>query len=108
MKVETLGMIMHIGCNYKDNLVQMLGVVNVYAPYIPQKGSCCRNNSYANCQETIGGFFIGDWNFEERSAEKSNFEKSVKMKDKKLVFEEFKVIFQMEDPFPPTNRIRFT
>ena len=52
--------------------------------------------------------FSGDWNLVERAIDKSNLKESIISKMERRVFGEMKDTFQVEDPFPVSNHIRFS
>ena len=50
----------------------------------------------------------GDWNFVENHRDKSSHRVSYRSEEEKRIFSELKDIFQVEDDFPASNRLKYS
>ena len=85
-----------------------LAILNVYAPHSSKERCILWEELLASLPRDCRWVFSSDWNFVERAVDKSNLKESIVSKLEKRVFEELKGTFQLVDPFPASNRIRFS
>ena len=85
-----------------------LAILNIYAPHSSHERCLLWEELLTALPRDCRWVFSGDWNFVERAIDKSNLKESTMSEIEKRVFREFKDTFQVEDPFPTTNRIRFS
>ena len=83
-------------------------ILNVYAPHSSHERCLLWEELLSLLPRDYRWIFVGDWNFVERAIDKSNLKESVVTEVEKRVFEELKDVFQLEDPFPASNRIQFS
>ena len=85
-----------------------LAILNVYAPHSSRERCVLWEELIASLPRDCRWVFSGDWNFIERAVDKSNLKESTVSELEKGIFEELKGTFQLVDPFPAANRIRFS
>ena len=85
-----------------------LAILNVYAPHSSHERCLLWEELLTLLPRDYMWVFSGDWNFVERAIDKSNLKESIMWEMEKRVFGELKDTFQVEDPFPASNRIRFS
>ena len=85
-----------------------LTILNVYAPHASHERCLLWEELINSLPRDCRWVFSGDWNFVERAIDKSNLKESIMSEMEKRVFGEMKDTFQVEDPFPASNRIRFS
>ena len=85
-----------------------LAVLNIYAPHSSRERCLLWKELLASLPRDYRWVFSGNWNFVERAIDKSNLKESIVSELEKRFFEELKGTFQLEDPFPASNRIQFS
>ena len=83
-------------------------ILNIYAPHLSQERCLLWENLLTSLLRDCRWIFWGNWNFFERTKDKSNLKESTMTEMEKRIFKELKEAFQLEDPFPASNRIRFS
>ena len=87
---------------------QDLAILNIYAPHSSHERCLLWEELLTLLTRDCIWVFVGDWNFVEKATDKSNLKESIVSEMEKRIFEELKDTFQVEDPFPTTNRIRYS
>ena len=85
-----------------------LGILNIYAPHSSHERCLLWEELLTSLSRDCRWVFSSDWNFVERAMDKSNLKESIMSELEKRIFGELKDTFQLEDPFPDSNSIRFS
>ena len=85
-----------------------VAVLNVYAPHSLAERSALWMELLARLPQGCRWLMAGDWNFVERSVDKSNSRLSSVTKEEKRIFQEFKDHFQVEDSFSAGSRLKYS
>ena len=85
-----------------------IAILNVYAPHSSCERCMLWEELLSSLPRDCKWIGLGNWNFVERAIDKPNLKESIITEVEKRVFEELKDAFQLEDPFPASNRIRFS
>ena len=83
-------------------------IFNIYAPHLFRERCLLWEELLISLSRDYRWIFSGDWNFVERTEDKSNLRESTMTEMEKRIFKEVKEAFQLEDPFPASNHIRFS
>ena len=87
---------------------QDLAILNVYAPHTSAQRCALWADLLANLPGDCRWVLVGDWNFTERSSDKSSQRAPSTTEEERQVFAELKDQLQVVDDFPVTNRPRFS
>ena len=85
-----------------------LAILNIYVPHSSRERCLLWEELLTSLPRDCRWVFSGDWNFVERAIDKSNLKESIMTETEKRIFKELKDAFQLEDPFPASNRIHFS
>jgi hypothetical protein len=87
---------------------QDIGILNVYAANQAMERCELWSEMLLVLPRDCRWIFVGDWNFVENSADKFKPRDYLMSEHERQLFQQLKLTFVLEDPFPANNSIRFS
>jgi hypothetical protein len=86
---------------------QDIGILNVYAANRANERCELWSEILLDLPRDCRWIFVGDWNFVEKASDRSRPKVPLMTENERLLFQQLKTTFAVEDPFPLNNAVKF-